>query len=109
MGLTTPRMAVSAVSRQLRQIYRRFPALKVTSTTTTQIRHHGAYYPIDDTVFGLTEDQQQLRKTVFDFCQKELAPKAAEIDKNNNFAEMREFWRKCGDMGLLGITANPDY
>jgi hypothetical protein len=31
----------------------------------------------------------QLRKTVFDFCQKELAPKAQEIDMKNTFAEMR--------------------
>merc|ERR1719378_1359861 len=32
-----------------------------------------------------------LRKTVFEVAQKELAPKAAEIDKQNNFAERREF------------------
>ena len=31
----------------------------------------------------------QLRKTVFDFAQKELAPKAAEIDKTNSFPDMR--------------------
>lgn len=31
----------------------------------------------------------QLRKSVFDFFQKELAPKAAQIDKDNNFPELR--------------------
>lgn len=31
----------------------------------------------------------QLRQTVFNFVQKELAPKAAEIDKTNNFPELR--------------------
>ena len=33
-----------------------------------------SHYPIDDRVNGLTEDQVQLRETVFNFCQKELAP-----------------------------------
>lgn len=75
----------------------------------SQVRHHGSHYPVDDTMFGLSEDQQQLRKTVFDFTQKELAPKAAQIDKDNNFPEMREFWLKLGTMGLLGMTASPDY
>ena len=52
---------------------------------------------------------RQLRETVFNFCQKELAPHAEAIDKANNFPQMREFWRKLGDMGLLGITASPDF
>ncbi|KAL4710565.1 hypothetical protein ACJJTC_008967 [Scirpophaga incertulas] len=68
-----------------------------------------SHYPIDEHVYGLSSEQIQLRKAVFDFAQKELAPKAAEIDKNNNFAEFREFWKKLGHLGLLGITANPDY
>ncbi|XP_077291536.1 3'-phosphoadenosine 5'-phosphosulfate synthase isoform X1 [Arctopsyche grandis] len=67
------------------------------------------FYPIDDNLFGLTSDQKQLRQTIFDFVQKELAPKAAEIDKNDEFKEMRSFWRKLGDMGALGITANPEF
>lgn len=31
----------------------------------------------------------QLRDTIFNFAQKELAPKAAEIDKTNNFNGLR--------------------
>ncbi|XP_038210701.1 isovaleryl-CoA dehydrogenase, mitochondrial [Zerene cesonia] len=68
-----------------------------------------SYYPIDEHIFGLSSEQQQLRQSVFDFAQKELAPKAAEIDKENNFKELREFWKKLGNLGLLGITASPDY
>ncbi|XP_026328340.1 isovaleryl-CoA dehydrogenase, mitochondrial isoform X2 [Hyposmocoma kahamanoa] len=68
-----------------------------------------SHYPIDERIFGLTSEQQQLRKTVFDFAQKELAPKAAQIDKEDNFSELREFWKKLGQLGVLGITANPDY
>lgn len=44
----------------------------------------------------------QLRQMVFDFAQKELAPKAGEIDRENNFKELREFWKKLGNLGLLG-------
>ena len=67
------------------------------------------HYPIDDMISGLDDDRRQLRETVFNFCQKELAPRADEIDRNNNFPEMREFWKKLGDMGLLGITAAEEY
>ncbi|XP_050682153.1 isovaleryl-CoA dehydrogenase, mitochondrial [Leptidea sinapis] len=68
-----------------------------------------SYYPIDEHIFGLSSEQQQLRQTVFDFAQKELAPKANEIDKLNNFEGIREFWKKLGNLGLLGITADPEY
>lgn len=50
-----------------------------------------------------------MRNTAFTFFQKELAPFANEIDSSDDFAKRREFWRKLGDMGFLGITANPEY
>ncbi|CAG9132775.1 unnamed protein product [Plutella xylostella] len=68
-----------------------------------------SHYPIDEAVFGLSSEQQQLRQLVFDFAQKELAPKAAQIDKENNFTELRQFWKKLGQLGFLGITADPEY
>ena len=68
-----------------------------------------SHYPIDDIIFGLTEEQVQLRETIFNFCQKELAPHADAIDKNNGWTELRPFWRKLGDLGLLGITAASEY
>lgn len=51
----------------------------------------------------------QLRESAFTFFQKELAPYADEIDRTNDFTKLREFWKKLGDMGYLGITANPDF
>ncbi|KAJ8399489.1 hypothetical protein AAFF_G00412010 [Aldrovandia affinis] len=60
---------------------------------------------VDDVVNGLTDEQIQLRQTVQRFCQEQLAPYADEIDKSNEFKGMREFWRKMGDLGVLGITA----
>merc|ERR1711953_1631032 len=67
------------------------------------------HYPIDDRVNGLTEEQVQLRETVFNFCQKELAPHAEAIDKADDFPDRKNFWKKLGDIGLLGITASPDF
>lgn len=48
-----------------------------------------AFYPVNDDVFGLNEDQKQLRQSVFHFCQTELAPFASDIDKNNGWPETR--------------------
>lgn len=67
------------------------------------------FYPINDDVFCLTEEQKQLRQTVFNFAQQELAPKANEIDKLNDFKDLRQFWKKLGDLGLLGVTVSSKY
>ncbi|XP_065912897.1 isovaleryl-CoA dehydrogenase, mitochondrial-like [Dysidea avara] len=65
--------------------------------------------PVDDRISGLNETQQELRESVRKFCDKELEPLAAEIDRTNDFPQMRAFWRQLGDMGLLGITAPEKY
>ena len=67
------------------------------------------HYPIDDVIFGLTDDERQLREMAFNFCQKELAPLADKMDKTNEFPEMREVWKKMGDLGMLGATASSEY
>uniref|UniRef100_A0A0N5BVT0 Isovaleryl-CoA dehydrogenase, mitochondrial n=1 Tax=Strongyloides papillosus TaxID=174720 RepID=A0A0N5BVT0_STREA len=66
-------------------------------------------YPIEDDMFGLTEEQKHLRKTVFDITQKELAPYASKIDKDNGWDNLRNFWKILGENGLLGITAPEKY
>ncbi|XP_059476058.1 isovaleryl-CoA dehydrogenase, mitochondrial [Neocloeon triangulifer] len=81
----------------------------IPGVSVLQSRKSSQYFPIDEKIFGLTEEQQQLRQTVFNFVQKELAPKAAEIDRTNNFPELREFWKKLGSLGTLGITASSEY
>lgn len=64
---------------------------------------------VDDHVTGITEQQKQLREAVNNFCQKELAPYADQIDKDNTFPQLREFWKHLGNLGLLGITAPEKY
>ena len=57
--------------------------------------------------FGLGEEINMLRDAVYQLAQKEIAPRAADIDKENNFPE--DLWRKFGDMGLLGMTVDEAY
>ncbi len=57
--------------------------------------------------FGLGEEIDMLRDTVYHMCQKELAPRAQEIDSSNEFP--MDMWRKFGDLGLLGITVEEEY
>ena len=64
---------------------------------------------IDDDLNGLTDDQKELRETVKNFAQTELAPYAEAIDKDNNFPQLREFWQKCGEMGFHGVTCPEEY
>ncbi len=52
--------------------------------------------------FGLGDTADLLRESVQDFVRAEIAPLAADIDRNDQFP--RELWRKMGDLGLLGIT-----
>ncbi|XP_072480228.1 isovaleryl-CoA dehydrogenase, mitochondrial isoform X2 [Notamacropus eugenii] len=65
--------------------------------------------PVDDTINGLSEEQRQLRQTVFKFFQQHLAPKAHEIDQTNEFKDLREFWKQLGNLGVLGITVPAQY
>ncbi len=57
--------------------------------------------------FELTEEQEALRQTVRKFCEKELAPIAAEADEKGVFH--REIFDKLGDLGLLGIPCPEEY
>ncbi|KAM9989925.1 hypothetical protein ACTFIY_005945 [Dictyostelium cf. discoideum] len=56
---------------------------------------------------GFDETLLQLQESVREFAQNELAPIAADVDKNNLFPN--EMWKKMGDLGLLGITAPSKY
>src|SRR5438105_5263310 len=48
-----------------------------------------------------------LRRTVQQFAADQIAPRAAEVDRSNQFPA--DLWRKMGDVGLLGITVEETY
>ncbi|MEM9471405.1 MAG: isovaleryl-CoA dehydrogenase [Pseudomonadota bacterium] len=57
--------------------------------------------------FGLGEDVDALRDMVHRWAGDNLAPRAAEIDESNEAPE--DLWPQMGELGLLGITADPDF
>ena len=62
-------------------------------------------YPTLD--FDLGETADQLRDTVRSFAADEIAPIAAEIDRDDRFP--RELWPRMGALGLHGITVEEEY
>ena len=57
--------------------------------------------------FQLGEDIDALRDTVRSFAQAEIAPRAASIDRNDQFP--MDLWQKMGALGVLGITVSDEY
>jgi len=57
--------------------------------------------------FELTDEQKMIRDMARDFAKKEVAPKAAEIDKNHRFP--KELVEKMAELGLLGIMVDPEW
>ena len=56
----------------------------------------------EDLNFDLGETANMIRETVRSFSDNEIAPRAAEIDKKNDFPS--DLWEKMGKLGILGIT-----
>ncbi len=57
--------------------------------------------------FHLGETIEALRDTVQAFAAKEIAPRAADVDRDNLFPA--DLWKKLGDLGLHGMTAPEEY
>ncbi|MFZ3139544.1 isovaleryl-CoA dehydrogenase [Polaromonas sp.] len=57
--------------------------------------------------FQLGEDIDALRDAVRDFAQAEIAPRATEIDRTDQFP--MDLWEKMGSLGVLGITVGEEY
>lgn len=57
--------------------------------------------------FTLPEAHEMLRDSVRKFAEKQIAPKARELDKNEQFSE--ELTREMGKLGLFGIVVPSEY
>src|SRR5258706_12426114 len=57
--------------------------------------------------FQLGEDIEALRDAVREFAQTEIAPRAAEIDRSDQFP--MDLWPKMGALGVLGVTVPEEY
>ena len=57
--------------------------------------------------FDLGDDINVLKDSIQEFCKREIAPLADDIDKKNDFPS--HLWKKMGELGLLGITAEEKY
>lgn len=57
--------------------------------------------------FNLSEEQKLFKKTIKEFCNKEIKPLAEKIDKEELFPE--KLYKKMGKMGLMGMTVPQKY
>jgi butyryl-CoA dehydrogenase len=57
--------------------------------------------------FDLSETQRMLRDMVREFAEKEIKPRAAEIDRTDEFPW--DLWKRMADLGILGMTLPPEY
>ncbi len=57
--------------------------------------------------FDLGRDVDDLREAVRQFAEREIAPLAAQTDRDNAFP--MPLWRKLGELGVLGLTASETY
>ncbi|MCL6634803.1 MAG: acyl-CoA dehydrogenase [Peptococcaceae bacterium] len=58
-------------------------------------------------IFKLSEEQEMIRKTVRDFAESEVAPRAAEMDEKEDYDW--SLWDKMAEMGLTGIPYPEEY
>jgi isovaleryl-CoA dehydrogenase len=57
--------------------------------------------------YHLGDTADMLRDSVMRFASDEVAPRAAEIDRSNDFP--MDLWRKMGELGILGVTVEEEY
>jgi isovaleryl-CoA dehydrogenase len=65
-----------------------------------------AQFTVPSLQFDLGETAEMIRSTVAAFAQREIAPRAEEIDRSNTFP--RDLWPRMGELGLLGLTVEEE-
>ena len=62
---------------------------------------------LNSLTFNHSDDIRALRDALQAFVAAEIAPRAADIDRANEFPA--DLWKKFGDLGLLGMTVEEEY
>ena len=57
--------------------------------------------------FDLTDNQKLFKKTIRQFCEKEIKPISDKIDKEEYFP--KDLYKKMGRMGLMGMTVPQEF
>ncbi len=57
--------------------------------------------------FELSEEHRMIQRTVREFAEKEIAPRAEEIDETDRFPE--DLFRRMGELGILGLPFPEEY
>ncbi len=57
--------------------------------------------------FELSDEQRMLRETVREFAEREIKPRAAEIDRTDEFPW--DLWKRMAELGLVGMTLPQEY
>ncbi len=57
--------------------------------------------------FSLSEEQKLFKKTIREFCEREIKPISEKLDKEEYFP--KELYKKMGKMGLMGMTVPQKY
>src|SRR5579864_4567630 len=94
----------------LSAVTRKFPAPKAVINQETNFRELGRTMIANAQRmcnFDLGETADAVRETVRDFSANEIAPRAADIDRSNQFP--MDLWLKLGALGLHGITVEEEY
>ncbi|KAI4277089.1 MAG: hypothetical protein L6R38_005500 [Xanthoria sp. 2 TBL-2021] len=100
-------MASTSVPRALTQTIRQVCRARSRLSTETFKRAASTKHPTGF-IPPSTEDLTELRERVQEFTKREIPEElAAKTDKHNEFPN--EMWRKFGEAGFLGITANEHY
>ncbi|KAF7712188.1 Acyl-CoA dehydrogenase [Penicillium ucsense] len=78
------------------------PAITPRFTRFLSTKHPAGFEPPSE------EDLLELRERVHEFTRREITPEvAAQTDQVNEFPA--DMWKKMGEAGFLGITANEEY
>ena len=69
------------------KLYRK--SLRQVQSIAMQQLSYSMNVGVDDALFGLTDDEMQLRRNVHNFLQKELKPHVEKIDQHSGWDDMR--------------------